>query len=1182
VTATAWASQLWSSYETAVASWQTGYSTTERPSFWELGLEEPGEAVLEAAARDICDQIEYGILARDRHPTCLVLFHLLRTRLTNVRGNRLWPEVAEELERLAGRTLSGGRCDDYFRKVIRDVYEAELDDNLSFRYVRFALDETGVGKDRSRIVREYLESVLQVSLTEPAGNDLEGQVDQFHQSYVRNRADRGDVEALARVLRRSSLTLLQLAADLRTRGLALECSLWDWVQLRSYWLERTGLDLNRLLPEAKDMFGGLLQRLGDRVSREGLARLLAEGRLKVRAPAGVTLAPDPRRLALMPVRLEYASARRELIVSDHLGLTADAVLRRPPNSWQLCGNDWTFFWRTHPFTVRLGPWTCEPSVPLYTGRLAEARQVGHFWSGSLGVGELPVVDGTNLRPAVEPRLRVAHFWWVSQSGLTLQIAGFRADFFDFANELCLSAGTTTLWRGRLRAGVPIARIAGGWRLENCQQQAGPALEIALGDDQGRTLIAASLPLPSSADFLAVDGRVHPDKKVLWIEDGAESKPFPRGILLFSRRKAGPNVDHGHCEKVDTGAAWRGFMVFRIFPDTGTGSTVRVRTDAGRWLLRRGRRLALELVALTNIVRGNLELSGEDGLRLVEADDPILVRLHGWPDAAADSSENGVPQLRLRTETGTYLWSLSDLARHAVRGETWEVSLRVMANALGVFLPFGWMSLRLEGNRVEDGEWSIYRLTGEWIPQPARQGERARLALLREGQVLGHIDSDAELRWADLLERKRVWGRLPVGGDAVLVASWRPPICDVGLFRGEMPVTGPGPLDVTVLSEDVELRWLGEGRPDWTITLDNLPGQVPDGIRVPLTDFLARTAPKDPRLILAVTMAGDPVRSWTIDLAPVQTRFLLRWEESGGGQELCLRVQAHWFGMPGQALELCLMVGSRVIQSWAISAGPGHVPLSRSFETVFSLLRWEVTALRDAGNADVTLCLEGRPVAKQPLAPPPIDAGRDDRLPEEIKKEIVSLWSAEGRSLDQEDQLAEQTLYLSELYLRQEKTMPFPSVTGMERRLDRRGTREVREAVAMGYRLLERLGTTSEPSDEEENWTTAEGKLGLFLLTLWAVHQTRLKEKGEAEPERFGALASAFASYPAPDGASSVWAHALCAYCRQQEGELGRHASEDFPDFSPAQAEQLTQSPLVGFDCSLNRWLETMHPERVSR
>src|SRR6516164_1588653 len=101
-----WQSEVAGRYDDAASAWhEAGYADAEQPHFWELTLD-LGEETLERAAQEIVS------LARNRqfehaHACCLVLLHILRTRLSNIRGNHLWPEVARELTALASQHLDG-------------------------------------------------------------------------------------------------------------------------------------------------------------------------------------------------------------------------------------------------------------------------------------------------------------------------------------------------------------------------------------------------------------------------------------------------------------------------------------------------------------------------------------------------------------------------------------------------------------------------------------------------------------------------------------------------------------------------------------------------------------------------------------------------------------------------------------------------------------------------------------------------------------------------------------------------------------------------------------------------------------------------------------------------------------------------------------------------------------------
>jgi hypothetical protein len=63
----------------------------ERQRFWELDIS-IDDATLRDGAADIARMISSSA-QRGAASGCRVLFYLLRTRLTNIRSNRLWPEV---------------------------------------------------------------------------------------------------------------------------------------------------------------------------------------------------------------------------------------------------------------------------------------------------------------------------------------------------------------------------------------------------------------------------------------------------------------------------------------------------------------------------------------------------------------------------------------------------------------------------------------------------------------------------------------------------------------------------------------------------------------------------------------------------------------------------------------------------------------------------------------------------------------------------------------------------------------------------------------------------------------------------------------------------------------------------------------------------------------------------------
>jgi hypothetical protein len=354
-----WIRTVEEKYSAAFILWtqENSAASSDLPKFWELDLR-IDESTLRDAAVDIAKMISSSSVVRGTASASLVLFHLLRTRLTNIRSNRLWPEVARELSVLSGKLVEGSKCGTWFRDVIWREYENRLED-LHNKYVAFSLDEAGVGRDRSSIVSAFLESLIVSGL---GSNLSEDEFEARLSRYVAGSVDRADVEALLPVLRRSGIALCELAGHFRSARGQYHWSLWEWDELREYWLRHSGVDLNRLLPEARAILGRFVNRLGDRISRAGISRIIADGELAVTFPKSLsspTASEDPRSLPLTPVLLADAEHQRAVLVCDESGMTADEIVATPPDTWHRGHGDYLSIWRRHRFVINTGTFGVE-------------------------------------------------------------------------------------------------------------------------------------------------------------------------------------------------------------------------------------------------------------------------------------------------------------------------------------------------------------------------------------------------------------------------------------------------------------------------------------------------------------------------------------------------------------------------------------------------------------------------------------------------------------------------------------------------------------------------------------------------------------------------------------------------------------------------------------------------------
>ena len=127
--------------------------------FWQCRIQ-VDHALMNAALSELAGQVLSGS-ARLSIRYDFVLFHLLRSRLTGVHGNRLWPEVAKALWGANVSSVDGDRAGSFFRRELKRHYAKRLRQMWQQRrYLCLAFEESGAGYNRAHFIREFLERLV--------------------------------------------------------------------------------------------------------------------------------------------------------------------------------------------------------------------------------------------------------------------------------------------------------------------------------------------------------------------------------------------------------------------------------------------------------------------------------------------------------------------------------------------------------------------------------------------------------------------------------------------------------------------------------------------------------------------------------------------------------------------------------------------------------------------------------------------------------------------------------------------------------------------------------------------------------------------------------------------------------------------------------------------------------------
>lgn len=898
---------LISAYHAARKRWLADHPGQTDPRFWELDLSF-NPADLGLLSRRLGEAVERKADFDSTH-AILLLFALLRTRLSNVRINRLWPEVARELS-AQHLTVDSGRCGSFFRDALDRAYWANIP-SVHNRFVACCLEETGVGSDRAEVMSGFLSSLL-TSFSEENGSEVpQLTVRHIVERYLEQRPDRDEIEVYRAHLEQTGATIVELIHDLQAEEMFAELGFWDWNQLCEWWRSYSGNELNRLTPETRQVLETLLSGWSDRVSRRSAARFIHSAGARITIPGNLDLPVGGAagELPLGPARLGVGSSARNVQLCDELGLTSDKILRYTADHWHSLGNDGIFAWSRQPFLVDRGDGGRNPSRPFFVGTtITETRRAGDYWSGRLEHGIIPRAVDREFKSSLIPRLQVKTRWVITADGFQLQLIGWKAFFLQGDQIVRLSIDGNVKWSGVLSENLYVEKASP--ILHRPRTEADP--QLTLRDARGKLLCSIEVLRPwCSGAFLALDGRLQERSTVGYLPASIDaSAPFTRGIIVGTLDRLPPHVSGGTIQPLVIDIPGCRLHLYRINVQDECSSAIVIKTASQRWELLDTRPVELIDDECSTKLPNDVQVAGTERIKPVAWEDPLRVRL---PATWLPDGSTGTTSFRLvvQTPTGRQCWSTADIVRLASRGEAEmqrTVSLQSLAAQSQSSLPAGLLKVHVNRRLIGRSEdVCLFRCPAICEPLSGRVEEHAKLRLDAEGLTQHVIRSLNRVTLKDLRENRRAEGWLDCGVDGAVGFNWLPRICDVGLFKGDEPIAEDRSLTIADLAGTLELEALGNVDATWLVTCGSLEKILRNGERLNVATLLAggisKTDGSHRNVLLRVQQQVDCLpkdeppamaRVWRFDLTPRDIKCRSHWTGSELGWQLGVNLE--WQGL----------------------------------------------------------------------------------------------------------------------------------------------------------------------------------------------------------------------------------------------------------------------------------------------
>jgi hypothetical protein len=322
---------------------------------------------LDAAAKDIAG-MAYASSDCSREKCNKIrefILNISMTYLADVRGNYYWPELYREISKRVSDSHnfpSEGELATFCRKVLLRTDDSELsylqNSLVHNRFIALIFEQAGIGKDRNKIIRQYLEWLVNNRMS--IAMDGPGKwADIAVEKYIETQtADiQRDVNLLANVLARIGSELLALVDAIESHPDRVEMIEWSWEKLSQWWMGKTGFDLDALTPSAANVLREWISRLSVVWTKSEIFRLSRMGVISCEWPDGSNCSSfnHHTELPLGNAVLVRGESRQNIVVVDSENMSrADIVKNEPAGKSRALYVSVRFKWRFGKLFLVLG------------------------------------------------------------------------------------------------------------------------------------------------------------------------------------------------------------------------------------------------------------------------------------------------------------------------------------------------------------------------------------------------------------------------------------------------------------------------------------------------------------------------------------------------------------------------------------------------------------------------------------------------------------------------------------------------------------------------------------------------------------------------------------------------------------------------------------------------------------
>lgn len=1095
-------------YSSSTHDWLVQEGGEEAPELWLLPLQISTD-ILKGAATELARDISFRRTQPYQKARCVFLLYLLKTRLSNAQANRFWPAVSDGIADLANEEISRTGVPDYFRTCLNSVYRAKLGSiKHYFKYVYLCFAESGAGADRTRLIREFFHHLIDSYQGGLSSHDRIVLCDALLEEHIRNNeGEKADIQSLSGLMQRSGYQLLAIADELRARPDLITIRHWGWEKLRAFWRNRADVDLERLLPEAQDVFLGMLPAIAASITRYQARKLIRDGQVFVVQPeaAGQPDSEDLSTIAVGPVLIkDRAGETTESLVIDNTGLNTRRIMGYPEGHWAEVADRY-LIWRQQFFEVLSFPWRRESATPMFREERFNnfAKPIAWFWTSEKNPESVPVDCKTGNSPKVEAKIHVSHRWFMAEGRLSFSVNSFRLAHSSIRHDCHLQVAQEKIWWGEI-ADHSWIKIDKTISLKDPRQD----VEVCMVC-KGKTIASRVFANPIAGGAAMFFGRLCGPEIFL---NGSD---LHRVWLICDEDLGTPKAtgfEVKSAENRSLTAAGLSAYQFTISNDV----------PESRWISIGHRKWTVRVGPFAELVSGLPYPLEYEGVRFVSTGAMHPISRKSDFRFAVDVPPNCVGalsdtnQLVIDSAGRKLAINLSDILDGERPAGRTDVSLLTLMDQRRFVPDTGVISISLRGPNVSPfiGIETFF-IDGEVSIASCAIGMRSKLSIQNEGgtefAVTASNATGLDKANGDVSKARAL---ISLREDEQLWVTWRPKVCDVVVFAGSNPVNNDR-IELFCQDKNFQLTQIGNVDGNYILRVNEEFERPFTENNIDIQDLLAEFQPHFPKemsetqLTVIDLTKGTVIRTWIVDITPTIKVSATHWTENVGGSTLVVHYQA--IGLKGEEIHF------GVLNSGTEQEAEKAVKIIDIQECKLEI-PWTGSLYKEDFTLVVTGC--GVELARASLPESPEWSEPTTEILRNRVKTSIQAWHSETSH-------AMQLVCHYDKYVAMTGTAPWPAMK-ISNKICENGMSRIEELVTNVLLFLEYIALGREV-DFYIGKLSVKSPLDLILATLALGEQIRLSKNGLMVPSMVGDLRQTFV-FASAKNVKKYWSDAMIQAC----------------------------------------------------